>query len=280
MTASNGIVFDARALPPIDAYQSTSTWSDPDGTARSIGRRGWHAPSALHSGSFAAYRDECEAANIVRVALPARTPNALWGGTGNAAIAAAVAADPDFFVGYGALDCSAPDPDQAPALRERGFVAAVFEPFLASAPKHVDDPAFREMLGACEDLRLPVLVMSGGELDRDSGDPARIERLARRHPRLRIVVVHGGWPRAQETLQLAFQNSNIWLMPDLYFPGLPGESDYTLALRTYLADRMLYASSYPYTPLAAQLERIRALPLDDATLERFLHRNAAELFSI
>lgn len=226
------------------------------------------------------YFAECAAAGVVGAALPARTPNASWGGTGDAAVVRAIAEKPEFFVGYGALDCSVPNPQQVVTLAASGLVGAVFEPFLANRPRHVDDALFSEMLEACADHEIPVLIMSGGELEAGYGSLGRIARLARSHPKLSIVIVHGGWPRSQDAIQVAFQNANVWLMPDLYFPNLPGEADYLLALRTVLAERMLYGSAFPYTPVADHVARIRTLVADESVLARFFYQNAIDLFRL
>ncbi len=131
-------------------------------------------------------------------------------------------------------------------------------------------------------MDVPALIMGGGEAgpDLSFSDPARIDRVAIRFPELTIVNVHGGWPLAQAAVGVAFRRSNVWILPDVYFPGLPGEHDYVAAMKTFLADRFLFATGYPFCPISETIDRFAAFGLSDEILVKVFRDNAVRLFGL
>lgn len=274
-------IIDARVCPPVPAYLGDRTWVRLEDTLQGVAQRGWDVPDRMRTPDLAGYLAECARLGIVRAGLPARVPNDLWGGSGNEPVLDAVREHSDFFFGYGAVDALEPKPGEAiEALTGQGVNGIVVEPGLSSSVLHVDDSAVDPVYDACQSLGIPLLLMGGGETgpDLSYSDPLRHEQVAIRFPRLQIVYVHGGWPFVQGALGVAFRRPNVWMMADVYFPGLPGEQDYLLAMKTFLQDRFLFASNYPYCPLAEIVERYHAFGLTDAIGAKVLHDNAARLF--
>jgi len=79
---------------------------------------------------------------------------------------------------------------------------------------------------------------------------------------------------------VAYRRPRVWLLPDVYFPGLPGEAELVLAMRTFLRDRVIYGSGYPFCPQSEQLAAIERLGLPETCLSAFLYSNAARLFGV
>jgi predicted TIM-barrel fold metal-dependent hydrolase len=50
--------------------------------------------------------------------------------------------------------------------------------------------------------------------------------------------------------------------------------------KTLLKNRLLFGSGYPMMPVERSVAEIRALPLDDAIQELWLHHNAAEFLRL
>lgn len=274
-------IFDARAMPPASVYRDTSTWKDPQATADNVRARGWTpAPSSL-AVSLGAFEVERAEAGVVVIGLPARVPNGLWGGATNHGVCELAAQDPASRIWYAAVDYMEPVAAVADAV-EQGARGIVVEPYLSAVPAHVDDEAVNPIYDAAQSLGVPVLVMLGGEYGKDLSwcDPARVERVAARFPELDVVVVHTAWPLVQEMVGVAYRQPRVWLLPDVYFPGLPGEADLVLAMRTFLRDRVIYGSGYPFCPHGEQLAAIRALDLPAACLSAFLYANGARLFGL
>ena len=243
--------------------------------------RGWTPAPSLLADSMSLFHAECEGAGVQVIGLPARIPNDVWGSAGNAAVRALAAEAPNSRIWYAAVDHHS-GPEAVARAREEGARGIVVEPFLSSPSTHVDDHSVDPTYDAAQALGLPVLVMLGGEYgsDIDWCDPARVERVALRFPSLDIVVVHAAWPLLQAMLGVAYRRPRIWLLPDVYFPGLPGEADLVLAMRTFLRDRVIYGSGYPFCPQGEQLRAIGDLGLPEACLSAFLFSNAARLFGM
>jgi catechol 2,3-dioxygenase-like lactoylglutathione lyase family enzyme len=83
-----------------------------------------------------------------------------------------------------------------------------------------------------------------------------------------------------EALGVAFRRTNVWYLGDVYFPNLPGEPDVVLAMRTFLQERFLFSTGYPFCPLKAVVDRYLGFGLPDRVLENVMGLNAARLFGL
>jgi hypothetical protein len=83
-----------------------------------------------------------------------------------------------------------------------------------------------------------------------------------------------------QILHLAFRRPNLWLSPDMYFSRMPGWEEYVKAADTFLADRMLYASSFPFTPVLAYKQWFEQLPIRPENLEKVMGGNARRLLGL
>jgi uncharacterized protein len=276
-------IIDARARPPLPPYRLAYEQRARGLAVQSLESRGWTAPPAIVEADEALFRAEIEAAGIAMVGLPARVPNGLWDRSDNDLVLAVAERDPETYFAYLAVDPADPGAPRAVARHAAaGARGIVVEPCLCDPPRSLDDRRSDAVLEACEEVGLPVLLMAGGEAGDDIGHfhPLVLERLAMRFPRVQLVSVHAGWPWVQEAVGVAFRRPNVWLMPDCYFPNLPGEADYVAAAGTYLQDRFLFASGYPYSPAAATVRRYMELGLADEILAKVMGENAARLFDL
>lgn len=274
-------IVDARARPPIGAF-THDPYANLDTTLADLERRGWTPTEANRSADLSLFLREVEAAGISHVGIPARIDNAMYGGADNGEVLAACAAEERFF-GYAAVDpADGGAADSVRPLVEAGAAGIVVEPGIGSPPAQVNERRFDAVWEACLAARVPVLVQAGGGAgpDYSYSDPVRLERLAARFPELQIVNVHGGWPFVQAALGVAYRRPNVWILADFYFPGLPGHDDYVRAMGTYLQDRFLFATSFPSCPIAAVVERYRALALPPGVLAKVMGENARRLFGL
>jgi hypothetical protein len=274
-------IFDARAIPPAAAYRNTGTWNNPAQTLASLQQRGWAPSPAIVNASMDEFESELRDNHITHVGFPARVDNTIWGGMPNLDVKNLSDEFTSNSIWYGALNF--PDPEFGVAtLVSLGASGIIVEPYLFSPSLQLDDTSLFGIYEEIESTGVPVLVMMGGEYGENVewGDPVRLERIAKLFPTLRIVVVHSGWPKIQSILEVAFRCPNIYLLPDVYFPGLPGETDLVLAMRTFLTDRMIYGSGFPYCPHTQQIDAIGKLDLPKDVSERFFFENGARLFNL
>lgn len=274
-------IIDARARPPIEAFLEDRTYKDTERTVRNVENRGWQAPKSLLNRSLDEYFEESKEAGICLAGVPARAPNRWMGGKGNEPVFTDCAQSQGFFMPYAAVDPTVPGAAASIAeLKTKGAKAIVFEPGVADQPTYIDDPSISEVYESCMSEELPALIMSGGEAGPDISysDPVRLDRVAKSFPDLMIVNVHGGWPYVQEALGVAFRRSNIWMLPDVYFPSLTGEADYVIAMKTFLQDRFLFATGYPFCPVRGTVERYLSFNASDSIYQKVFRENAMRLF--
>ena len=112
----------------------------------------------------------------------------------------------------------------------------------------------------------------------DYSFPGIIHKIASDFPGIRFIVSHGGWPWVQQVLGVCFVQPNIWLSPDLYMFNQPGYQDYITAAKTYMQDRILYASAYPFLPLSCVHQFEKLFPPE--ILPKLLYQNAARLLDL
>jgi hypothetical protein len=137
---------------------------------------------------------------------------------------------------------SDPDPDVSVDSLRAGLVdgryqviAEFMARFAGVAP---DDPRLEPYFALAEELDVPLGIHVGlgppgiahgpePAFRMSHGDPLRLESVLVRHPRLRIYVMHAGWPRADEMIALmhAFPQVQVdvgplnWYLPQTGFYG-------------------------------------------------------------
>ena len=100
--------------------------------------------------------------------------------------------------------------------------------------------------------------------------PAALDRAARDFPGVTFVSVDGSYPYVLEAIGVAMllKRENVWLSPDMYMTHAPGGDLYVQAANGYLQDRMLFGSSYPYTPIKETVSRLMRLPISTTVRAR------------
>lgn len=156
----------------------------------------------------------------------------------------------------------------------------VLEPGAVRPAMHGDNALLYPVYAECEKYDIPVMVMLGGNAgpNVDYSFPRIIHKIAADFPTVKFIVSHGGWPWVQEILGVCFFQKNIYLSPDLYLFSKPGWQDYVSAANTYMQDRFLYASAYPFLPLECVKLFVQLFNPD--ILPKLLYQNAAKLLKL
>jgi predicted TIM-barrel fold metal-dependent hydrolase len=246
------------------------------------GRTGSHNPehfvrSQTEEGYIAEVRETGFAASVV---IGRDTPAIR---NDNDQIHALVSRHPEL-VGVGSVDpqrLGRRAPDEAErAIRALGLRAVNLEPAFGDPARAFDDTIYWPVYETLQDLGAPVFLMTGPTTpDLALNDPAAIGRMARRFPRLRIVVHHGAWPRVEEIIGVAFRYENVTLVPDMYI-FQPGGKLYVEAANGALADQVAFGSSYPFRAMRQSAHDYQRLGFTDAALDKVLFANSARLLNI
>ena len=78
-----------------------------------------------------------------------------------------------------------------------------------------EDPGYQPYYELAEEFNVPVIFHTGDTwgamADLKSSQPLGIDRIAWKHPNLRIVMAHVGVPWHREACEVAWKNENVWL---------------------------------------------------------------------
>lgn len=127
----------------------------------------------------------------------------------------------------------------------------------------LSDAKYEPYLALAEELDIPVAVHTGtgppgisfDECCRSFrvslGNPALIEEALNRHPKLRVSLMHAGWPYLQETIALLFQYPQVnadlgaidWLLPRAEFHAYLGA-----LVRAGLGRQLMFGSDHMFWP--------------------------------
>lgn len=164
------------------------------------------------------------------------------------------------------------------AIDVLGLAGIDLEPGFGDPARHPDDALYWPIYEHLQKRGIPLFLMSGPTTpDPSYNDPARLAAVARAFPALQIVVYHGYWPNVQQAIGVAFRYENIHLVPDMYLL-LPGSEGYVQAANGFLAEQLLFGSSYTFRPIRQSIEDAQRLGLKDEVVEKFFSGNAERLF--
>ncbi|MEZ5374774.1 MAG: amidohydrolase family protein [Microthrixaceae bacterium] len=151
--------------------------------------------------------------------------------------------------------------------------------------RRFDHPDFDDYYALCAERDVPFVMQagkSGGDFPHECGHPDGIAAPAERHPALRFVLSHTGWPWTDEAIALATRFDNVYL----------GTASWPLRrwpeeLRRFIAGpgrtKVLYGSGFPTTGHAQAARQFADTGLtagfDAETVELLTARNARNVFT-
>lgn len=162
----------------------------------------------------------------------------------------------------------------------KGLKGIFIEPQRAF-PGFADDERISPVYEKCVELDCPIGIMSGPLAGPDIGygSALQIDRVATQFPKLKIILVHGGWPDVHTAVAVAMKHSNVYISPDS-MQFRPGSSLYIEAANDMMGDQYLFGTAYPLRNLKATVDDFRRLPFTPSALDRALGLNAKRLLNI
>jgi predicted TIM-barrel fold metal-dependent hydrolase len=276
-------VIDFRIRPPFKSFCDMVMYATPDRRDRFTRQLGFEPSPAAREQSVELMIGEMDAAGIDIGVVVGRNSGAL-GSVDNDTVLEFTSSHPGRFVPVASIDVTNRKKAvaQIDAAVAAGFKAINIEPGAYATPMYTDDRRLYPIYAHCEDRGLPVIIMTGGNAGPDISytTPATLDRVLVDFPTLKIVSSHGNWPWVHEILHVAFRRPNLYLSPDMYLVNMPGMDDYVKAADGFLADRFIYASSFPFCPIKDYRIWFDTLPIRPENRNKVMYANAAGLLGL
>jgi len=173
------------------------------------------------------------------------------------------------------------------AIREKGFKAVYASPYRWGIK--ANDPRFYPCYAKAIELDVPVFIYTAmnyrTDYPMDVGRPLYLDRVAIDFPELRIVASCGGWPWVPELVGVARRHQNVYIDTSSHRPkylAMPG-SGFEMLMQfgnTLLQDQIVFASGSGDLglPIGQIVKEMKELPLKDEVKEKWLYKNALQLF--
>lgn len=226
------------------------------------------------------------------------------GGDGDR-IAAAISwhdADPDRIIAgagvRGSEDTPLPDLNQLRSAFKEGRLKVLGEVTTQYAGLTLDDPKYAAYLAMAEELDIPVALHTGTMPPGMSfdpccrkararlGDPILVEEALNRYPKLRLNLMHAGWPYLDDTISTLFHYPQVnadlgainWLLPRAEFHHY-----FEALMRAGFGKRLMFGTDQMYWPegIAMAVEAVSSAPFLNPEEKRdIFYRNAASFYRL
>lgn len=166
------------------------------------------------------------------------------------------------------------------AINVLGLKGINVEPGFGSPPRPADDPMLFPIYDICDQLGVPVTIMSGPTAPSlDMVRPSAVGHIAKAFPNLTIVCYHGFYPFVEEIIGVAFRWQNVHIVPDMYIFA-PGSKLYVEAANGCMREQILFGSSYPFRPMGQSIDDYAELGFRDKVLEDVMYNNAHRVLKL
>jgi len=188
--------------------------------------------------------------------------------------------------------------DELRRLHAAGRLAVLAEVSIQYRGHRPDDPRYAPYFALAEELDIPVGIhlgegppaaarFPGYETYRvDAGQPLLLEDVLRKHPKLRIYVMHYGSPFVEQMIAMMFTYPNLYVdvaMNDWGFPRAQFHDALKRMVDAGLGKRILFGSDQMYWPdaIGEAIESIETAPFLSVDQKRdILYGNAARFLRL
>lgn len=203
----------------------------------------------------------------------------------NEHVAEIVAEYPERLVGFGGVD---PNKGMAAVreiehcVKDLGLLGISIEPSMHQSP--ANERLYYPLYAKCQELKVIMNITTGpvgGSPDSIIADasPLVIDEVARDFPELKIVVSHGGYPFVTDMIAVASRHENV------YFDcssneDMPGSEAYVHAANRLIPNKILYASSSPFSDFKKRLTLYDEWQLEPDVRRKVMCDNASKLLGV
>lgn len=220
--------------------------------------------------------DRLNAANVASAVFTGRQSATAGMWISNDYVAECAAAFPERIIGIGGIDphknrAAVQEAERAlTTLGLRGLAVDLFD-------LYPDDRRLYPIYHKCLEHNVPVILTMGPRMG-PFASPEAVFTVATDLPELKVVCSHAIYPRTDEFIALAHVKPNVYIEASLYH-YLPGSQAIMDASATFLQDRVIYASGFPFAPLEAYRHFYEQSFTSDV-MDKLLYTNAARVLGI
>jgi len=198
----------------------------------------------------------------------------------------------------GSEDTPLPPLDALRELHAQGKLQVIGELSAQYAGRSLSDPHYDALLSLAEELDVPVALHTGTMPEGTTfdpccrpararfGNPEMVEEALNRHPKLRLNLMHCGWPYLEDTMAMLMLYPNVyadtgaidWLLPQAAF------NDYLHALvKAGFGKRIMFGTDQMYWPdaIGLAIQRIQSASFLTKEQKRdILYNNAVRFYRL
>ena len=143
----------------------------------------------------------------------------------------------------------------------------------------IDDVRCHKIYELCEKNGL-VMLFHTGDNRYDYSNPNRLIPMLDTYKNLKVIGAHlGGWSIWTEACEVYKDYPNFYVDCSSSFNYIE-KSDAKRIIRTYGAEKVLFATDYPMWSAKSELEYFLSLGLDETEISYILNMNAKKLFNL
>ncbi|MCY4372011.1 MAG: amidohydrolase family protein [bacterium] len=141
----------------------------------------------------------------------------------------------------------------------------------------------------CAELGVPIAMQVGSQSMRSRAKlvatPEMVDDVAFDFPELTFVAIHNGWPYERETVMLAKNYENVYILADGHPPRTwpPDIIDYITEAQWWNRDgsrKVMWGTDWPVQRMKESLDEVRGLGLPDDVYSRLVGGNAVQILGL
>jgi len=198
----------------------------------------------------------------------------------------------------GSEDTPLPDLNLLRSAFKEGRLKVLGEVTTQYAGLTLDDPKYAAYLALAEEMDIPVALHTGTMPPGMSfdpccrkararlGDPILVEEALNRYPKLRLNLMHAGWPYLDDTISTLFHYPQVnadlgainWLLPRAEFHHY-----FEALMRAGFGKRLMFGTDQMYWPegIAMAVDAVQSAPFLSAEEKRdIFYNNAAKFYRL
>ena len=153
----------------------------------------------------------------------------------------------------------------------------------------INHRGYYPIYSVCAELGVPIAMQIGSQSMRSRAKlvalPTMVDDVAFDFPELTLVAIHNGWPYERETVMLAKNFENVFIVADGHPPHTwPADIiDYITEAQwwnRYGSEKVMWGTDWPVQRMKESLEEVRALGLSEEVYGKLVGGNAARILGL